>query len=155
MSLSATTIATAIANLSVSGVTIKDLTNSTLEATRGGLPLLQPDPDNFGGNMAVEGGEGPGTFGTPSTRFWQCSRALGYIYYHAPIGSNRNNPYEFMSAISNNRDAIIEKILELADMTGIDIVGVASGQIGIVSDLAGGRYHGFTLTVSVRESVNA
>ncbi len=154
MSLSATTIATAIAALSVSGVTIKDLSNAPAEVIRATLPALLPDIDNFGGDIQVEGGDGPLSFGTASTRFWMTTRSLGYVYYHAAVGANRDNPYQLMTDISNKRDLIIEALLELADITDIDILGVVGGKIGIVNDLSGNQYHGFTLQVRVREKVN-
>lgn len=154
MALSASTIATAIASLSVSGVSIKNLTTASIEGYRDNLPVLAPDIDNFGGDIQVEGGSGPLSFGTNTTRFWMMTRTLGYIYFHAPLGSNRGNPYQFMSSICDKRDAIIEALLELSDATDTDIIGVTGGKIAIVSDMAGNQYHGFTLAVQTREKVN-
>jgi hypothetical protein len=148
MALDAGAIADGIAALVVPGVTIKSLADMPLDLARAGLPVLMPDPDNWGGEVSAE----METFGFASGSMWHVTRVLGYLYAHAPVGANRS-PFEFFAAMSDNRDAIIEAILEL-DIAGVDVVGLSAGKFSVLQSPAGTGYHGFLLGVVVREKVN-
>jgi len=83
MSFSSTAIATAISNLSISGVTVKDVSAIPDTVEQRMCPILFPSPDGWmtGGN--AEPGEGPSTFGTKTSRLWTFNRGYRYVYLHA------------------------------------------------------------------------
>lgn len=149
MALNAVAIASGIAALSVTGVTIKDLDEIPVDITRAGMPLLMPDPDNWGGETSAN----METFGFAANSMWTVTRTLGYVYFHAIVGTERS-PSVYYTDMSNNRDAIIEALLEL-DIDGVDVVGVNSGKFTQLADMSGKSFHGFLMGVLVREKVNA
>lgn len=154
MSLSVSTIATGIAALSVSGVTILDLTAipDQVQGIRD-CPIMYPHPDGFitGGNG--DPSSGPATFGTPTTRFWMFLRGFQYVYLHAAVGSQRGISDHY-DGMSTNLDAIMQAITAL-DLTQIDVENIAVGQFGVLQDTSGNSFFGFTLTITLREKVNA
>ena len=85
MTLQADTIATSIAGLSVSGVTIKDLDGISEQVHARACPLLYPKPDGFMSNLRVE----RDSFGPASNARKTVRYTLSYVYLHAPIGEGR------------------------------------------------------------------
>lgn len=153
MSLSSTTIATGIAALSISGVTVKDITGIPEGISDRTLPILFPAPSSWMGGGNGEPSTGPATFGTPTTRFWIFNRTYNYVYLHAPVGSGRGL-YDHYSSMSSKADAILEAILTL-DLSGIDVKNVIISDFGVLEDPAKKQYYGFTLAIMLREKVNA
>jgi hypothetical protein len=153
MSLSATTILTAIAALSPAGITeIYTFDDAPVDMTRAKLPCIAPDLDAWTPNNAAEesGGE---TFGLSTQRFWHVDRGLGFILFLAQIGANRKNPYQEQNNVSDLKDALIEALLEL-DVTGVDVLSVTGGEQAQIADLSGHVFHACRLSVQVREDVN-
>jgi hypothetical protein len=151
MSLSISAITAGIAALSVSGVTIKDMSGIPEQVQGRDCPMFYPHPDSF-----IQGGAGSGegleTFGTPTTRMWLFNRAFRYVYLHAPVGSERGL-YVHYSAMCAKADAIAEAITAL-NVTQVDVMAITYSAFGVLQDSAGSSFYGFTLDIVVREKVN-
>ena len=152
MSFSSTAIATGIANLSISGVTVKDITDIPESVEDRSCPILFPSPDGWmtGGNG--EPADGSTTFGTPTTRLWTFNRGYRYIYLHAALGTGRSIK-DFYSAMSTKADAVITAITAL-DVSDVDIMNVSIGEFGVLTDPAGKSFFGFTVDITMRERLN-
>ncbi len=153
MSLSATTILTAIAALAPTGIEeIYTFDDAPVDMLRAKLPCLAPDidawtPDNSADQEAGE------TMGLSTQRFWHVNRGLGFILFLAPAGSNRNNPYQEQKQVSDIKDALIESLLEL-NVSGVDVLSVSGGTQALISDLSGHAFHACKLSIRVREDIN-
>lgn len=152
MSFSSTAIATGISNLSISGVTVKDLSAIPEAVEQRMCPILFPSPDNWmlGGNG--EPSEGSTTFGTPTTRLWTFNRAYRYVYLHSQVGTGRGL-LDVISAMSTKADAIITAITTL-DVSDVDVKNVTVGEFGVLTDPAGRSFFGCTMDITFRERLN-
>ena len=152
MSFSSTTIATAIAALSVTGVTVKDITAIPEQVEPRDCPILFPSPDGWmsGGNGEPE--DGPTTFGTTTTRLWQFNRTYHYVYLHEVVGATRGLK-DIYSALATKADAIITAITRL-NVTDVDVKNVNISNFGVLSDPAGNSFFGFSLDITLRERLN-
>lgn len=149
MSLNSGAIATGIAALTVTGVTIKDVT-AIPEAVDGrACPILFPSPDGWllGGNPG-----GPATFGTPTTRYWQFDRNFDYVYLHAKVGEGRGLR-DHIALMATNLDAIMTELTEL-DLANVDVIGIQCSAFGVLLDPAGNDFFGCHVQITVREVLN-
>ena len=151
MSFSSTAIFTAISNLSISGVTVKDLTAIPQAGDETICPILFPNPDGCVGGANGEPGDGATTFGTPTTRMWQFNRTYEFIYLHCQAGAGQLA--DFYSSMCSKSDAIIHALVEL-DITDVDVQSVTIGKFGALQDPSGKYFHGFTVSVTMRERIN-
>ena len=152
MSFSSTAIATGIAALTITGVTVKDITNIPESVADRDCPILFPHPDGWMAGGNGEPGEGPTTFGTPTTRLWTFNRGYQYVYLHHAVGTGRSIK-DFYSAMATKADAIITAITKL-DITDVDVKNVTIGNFGTILDPAGKSFFGFTVDVVMRERLN-
>lgn len=152
MSLSSSTIATAIAALSISGVTVKNITEIPESVSTRDCPILFPSPDSWLGGANGEPADGSTTFGTALTRYWLFNRVYKYIYLHAAVGSGRGLR-DHLSAMATKADAVIEAFCEL-DVSGVDVQNVSIGSFGVLTDPAGNSFYGFTVDITLRERIN-
>lgn len=153
VSLNSPAIAAAIAALSVSGVTIKDLSGIPQQVQPRECPILYPSPSGWNqGGSAELSQKGPATFGTPTTRYWEFDRTYNYTYLHAPVGSGRGL-YEHYTAMTTNEDAIMS-ILTTLDIATVDVNGVKISAFGTVQDPAGSSFYGYTVSITMRERLN-
>jgi hypothetical protein len=152
MALSATAIATAIAGLTITGVTVKDLGAVPDTGDIRSCPVLFPNPNNWiaGGIGSSEESEGPATFGPG---MWVFQRAFSYLYLHALVGQGRGLS-DHMSAMSTNLDAILTAFTTL-DVSGVDVMEIDCGEFAVVTDPAGKQFYGFTIAVAMKERINA
>ena len=152
MSLGAGGIATAIAGLTISGMTVKDVTATPQQVQPRDCPILFPMPNGWIKGGSAEPADGPATFGTPSTRFWMFNRTFDYVYLHAPVGAGRGlldqNP-----GMGSSADAIMTALTTL-DVTGVDVKNVSIGQFGTITDPTGTQFYGFIVSIVLREKVN-
>lgn len=152
MALASGTIATAIATLSVSGVTFKDVTAIPQEVKARDCPIIFPQPAGWmGGGQGAP--ETTTTFGTPSTRYWQVTRSYNYVYLYGLAGDARGLKDQY-SAAAGYVDDIIEAVTAL-NVSGVDVTGISHTEVGIVSDPAGTQFVGCLFTFSLRERINA
>lgn len=152
MALNGAGITSAIAALSISGVTIKDVASIPQNVYDRDCPLLFPQPGSW-----MEGGqalsENNTTFGTPSTRYWTSSHKLNYVYLHSEIGSGRGVADVYTDAVANV-EAILTALITL-DVSGVDVESVSNGSIGNITAPSGKRFTGCEISVSVRQRINA
>lgn len=152
MSLSAATIATAIAALNISGVTVKDVTAIPESVNGRDCPILFPSPDGWvvGGNGEPD--NGPTTFGTATTRLWTFNRTYRYVYLHEQVGATRGLK-DVISAMAAKADLVIAGITTL-DISDVDVQRVAIYEFGVLEAPDGRAFFGFTLDVTFRERLN-
>jgi len=151
MSFSSTAIFTAISNLSISGVTVKDLTAIPQAGDETICPILFPNPDGCVSGANGEPSDGSMTFGTPSTRMWQFNRVYELIYLHCQVGAGALS--DIYSSMCSKSDAIIHALVEL-DITDVDVQSVTIGKFGALQDPSNNYFHGFTVSVTMRERIN-
>jgi hypothetical protein len=153
MALNSGAIATGIAALSITGVTVKDITAipDQVNASRD-CPILFPHPNEWmaGGNGEPE--TGSASFGTASARSWIFARTYKYVYLHAPTGSARGIADHY-SAMSAKADAI-ETAFTLLDLNYVDVKTISVSEFGVLQDPSGASFYGFTVTVTLREWIN-
>lgn len=149
MALSATTIATAIAALSVTGVTVKDLTAIPEEVFGRDCPLVFPDPSEFMSDLKVT----RESFGAASGAFKVVRYNLNYIYMHNEVGEERGLFKVYQDAVSK-LTAFIDAVI--AD----DVIGGAIDNLpgtlamGVVTDPTGKQFIGAKLAIGIQEFVN-
>src|SRR3990167_3616665 len=78
-----TTVATAIAAISISGVTVKDISAIPEAVNEQDCPLLAPRPDNYVSNLRVA----EDTFGGPVAALKSCYYTLNYTFYYSPVAA--------------------------------------------------------------------
>jgi hypothetical protein len=152
MSLDAGAIATGIAALTVTGISIKDITAIPEQVQPRDCPILFPSPNGWMAGGNGEPSNGPATFGSPTGRMWVFNRVLNYVYLHSSIGAGRGL-IDNIPGMSDNVDAIITKLLEL-DLAQVDIQNISIGAFGELNDPGGNSFFGTTIAVTVREKVN-
>jgi hypothetical protein len=153
MALNSAAIATGIAALSIAGVTVKDITAIPDQVQARDCPLLFPHPAEWksGGNSEPE--DGSTTFGTAASRSWIFARVYKYVYLHAPVGSGRGILDNY-SAMSIKEDAIATALTQL-DLSGVDVKTISVSEFGVLQDPSGASFYGFTVSVTLREWINA
>lgn len=146
------TIASGIAAMSVSGVTIKDITAIPQQVQPRECPIMFPHPSEWlqGGNGEPE--TGPTTFGPAASRSWIFNRGYKYVYLHASAGSGRGLSDHY-SGMAGNADAIETAVAQL-DISGVDVKNISIDSFGTLQDPAGNSFYGFILTVTMREWIN-
>lgn len=151
MSFSSTSIATAIAALSITGVTVKDITDIPEGVTNESCPILFPSPDGWqtGGNG--EPSDGPTTFGSPTTRLWTFNRGYKYVYLHTSVGTGQLA--DIIGPMSTKADAILTAFTTL-DVADVDVMKVDISNFGALQGPDGHTFFGFELNVTLRERLN-
>jgi hypothetical protein len=149
MALDAGAIATGIAALSISGVTVKDITEMPEKVNPPDCPVLIPGPVWITGGTGSNEGD-PATFGPG---MWVMQRGFAYRYFHAPVGSGRGL-YDHYADMADKLDAIQTAFTTLA-LAGVDVMGIECSEFGMVGDPADNRFYGFDIAVSLKERINA
>ena len=151
MTLSTSSITAGIAGLTVSGLTIKNITAIPEQVQPRDCPIFFPHPVQF-----IQGGaggeEGLETFGIPTTRFWLFNRTYRYLLLYAAVGSTRGIVDIYPGYVSKI-DALMEAITEL-DVTDVDVKNITVSELGVIEDPAGAKFYGCTIDIMVREKVN-
>jgi hypothetical protein len=152
MSLSAGTIATGIAALSVSGVTIKDVTAIPDTVNGRDCPILFPSPDGWllGGNG--EPSDGPTTFGTAITRMWTFNRTYRYVFLYEQAGATRGLK-DVISGLAGKVDLITEAVAEM-DLTDVDAQSITVSNFGVIEAPDAKAFFGCILDFTFRERLN-
>ena len=155
MALNSAGIASGIASLTISGVTVKGLSNIPDTISVSDCPIMFPDPDNWmQGGIGSENGEGQSTFGAAADLpMWEFLRAFGYLYLHAATGQEIGLS-AYMAAISANIDAISAALTTL-NVSGVDVQMIDVTGLGTYTDQAGNAFYGCRISVACHERVNA
>lgn len=150
MALNSAGIHAAIAALSVSGVTIKDLSGIPMAIAERDCPIFFPIKKTGG---TAEPSTGSTTFGTPTTRMWTFNREFEYIYLHTPVGTGRGIA-EHYTAMSAKEDLILTALTTL-DVSGVDVMNIRTTEYGEEVGPASTAYYGYKVIITLREKVNA
>jgi hypothetical protein len=150
MALNSGAIATGIAALVITGVTVKNITEMPDRIDPRRCPLLVPGPRWITGGIGGEVSEGPVTFGPG---MWEFQRVFSYRYFHAPIGSGRGLEDHY-GAMATNLDAIVTALVGL-NLAGVDVMEIENGEFGVVGDPAENHFYGFDISVALKERINA
>jgi len=144
MGISADTIATSIAALSVSGLTIKDLATIRETITARDCPILFPSPADFMTGLTV-------TRQSMNGDRKDIGYTLNYVFLYAPVNAT-NGLYTLYQSMVIMACAIWDAIISNDAVSGsIDITPIAPPSFGIVQDPAGKEYFGATLQFQVLE----
>lgn len=152
MAIDAAAITSAIAALSVSGVTIKDVSAIPDSVVHRDCPIFFPAPGNWlnGGNAANEDST---TFGTPGTRLWHINRSMNYVFLHSAVGTGRGNADNYADAVTKI-EALVTALVQL-DVSGVDVTDVAHTPISVMNSPAQTKFTGCEFTITLRERINA
>lgn len=140
------TVATSIAGLTVTGVTIKDL-NAIPDTGSMLTPIMFPQPNGYMSNtsMTFE------SFGSNGTAKMNLEYDLNYVFLYAEVGSGVNAfaPY---SGLITKLAAILVTIFSNDAISGLVDMKLGSvGNVGVIADPAGTNFWGVLFTLHVLE----
>lgn len=139
------TIADSISQISVSGVTVRDIDNIP-ENAADYCPVFFPAPDGFIGDVTFT----PQSFGSDSLRKMDLEYSLRYRFLYAPLGSG-----SFLSnyaGMLEKLELILEAILGNSSPTGAVDMELESLIVDAMTDPAGAlQYHGAEITLRITE----
>lgn len=137
-------ICTAIAGLTISGVSVLDLSAVPDAMFAPGAYTLFPHP------QFITAAKGEVLSFRP--RSYQVERALRYVYLHQECGSDRLA--NVMPALATKADAIIVAMLTLADSFRLTACGIGEfGPLNPTGDAAGKTFWGFQISMTIVEFV--
>ena len=142
-------VASAIAALSIAGVTVRDIDSIPVNAKMM-IPVLYPVPNGFVTDLTWS----RETFGTESVHAMNLTYVLHYKYLHAIVGSG-GSLLSVYGAMIRNIIKIIKAILEDSDLGGaVDVTLNTISDIGVHTDPAGEmQFHGVDITIKVLEYI--
>jgi hypothetical protein len=140
--ISPTTVSAAIAGLSITGVTIKDI-DEMPDSVNMLTPLIVPQPNNFISAVRPQ----RQSFGSGGTQKMDFTYSLNYQFIHSPVGSGINAFAPYNDVITK-LVSIINTILNNDTVNGLVDMGLQEiGQVGIITDPAGDQYWGCLFSV--------
>jgi len=143
---SVNTVASSIAGLTVSGVTIKDIT-AIPDSAKMLCPIIIPQPNGYmsGAKATFE------TVGSNGLAKINLEYDLNYVYLHCELGSGVNAFAPF-SGLMTNLAAILVTIMSNDKINGlVDMTLGGIGDVGIINDPAGNSYWGVLFSLHVLE----
>lgn len=148
MALQLNAILTAIAGLSITGVTVLD-TDALVENAELSGPVLMPRGDLVSGWTF-----GRKSFGTGSTAFGVIGYQINYSFLYAPVGSNLSlsSIYPTMVSLFEN---IMDALIDNDTLGSVEDTFPASVTFGKIPDPAGHFYYGCNFSITVTEYDNA
>jgi len=150
MTLAIATISDAITDLSVTGLTIKDIDEIPQAVINRDCPLLVPNPDNYVSRFLVA----PDSFGVGSSRKWTASYTLNYLLLYAAAGSGRTTVLEKYSGMVTAAFAFFDALLASSALTGtVDFEPDMIGDFGMTT-FSGTSFHSCGVSLNVKEFVN-
>ncbi len=142
------TVITAIATLSVSGVTVCDLGDiPESPAPRTTYLIPSPSEPSFVTDFVVT----RQSFGM-STAATDANYTLNYKYLYARVGSERGLSKIYPGMVGKAVD-IIEAILSLTGISGSVTWKPALGDFFVIDDPAGNSWHGCMIAIDIHEFV--
>lgn len=143
---SVNTVASSIAGLTITGVTIKDLT-AIPDSAKMLCPILIPQPNDYMTNVKVSFE----TFGSNTGAKLNMEYDLNYVYLHCEAGSGVNAFAPF-SDLMTKLAAILVVIMSNDKVNGlVDLQLQNVGNVGVINDPAGNSYWGVLLSFHVLE----
>ncbi len=146
ITVSFSTVADSISNLSISGVTIKDI-NQIPDSASMLCPLLIPQPNGFVSEITPTFE----TFGSNGTPKINMMYTLNYVFLHSEVGSGIS-AFDGYSDLMAKLELIFEAILSNDVVTGaVDFKLQSVSNVGVITDPAGLDYWGVLLSFRVLE----
>jgi hypothetical protein len=139
-------VADAIANLSISGVTLRDIDQIT-SSVAVAPATLAPKPGGYITNFKVS----TESLGTGGAQRMTITYTLNYTYYHCQIGSVLD--FGSYSAMITKIAAILVALLTNDTVTGALDQDPTVSDIGPVLDPAGNQYHGCVFSLGITQFV--
>jgi hypothetical protein len=133
------TVTHAVASLSISGVTVKDIHDLTASI---GLAyaILMPRPDDFITDVSIEPAE-------LSKQNLDVRYTLHYQYFHCAVGNNLFGDY---SPMMTNIAAIVKAFCNDATLTGSIDGGMPTiDGVTLLMDASGNKYHGAEFSLPI------
>ena len=149
MALAITTVTNSIAELSVSGLVIKDI-DEVPEAVDPRQPTLLPLPDFITGFELERDSYGGGSTAKMTVRY-----QLNYRLCYAPLGDGRTTVLEMQAGTVEMIGLILDAVLAVDTMTGnVDIQPSQVVGMGAVLDPSDNAFWGCDISFVVTEFVN-
>ena len=153
MTLATVAITNAIDDISISGVSIKNLSNIPEAVTPNDCPILFPDPRSFISGVSVEWD----SYGTDALANKHITYNLTYTFCFEPIGAGRGmldifDPW--MDAVLAIMDGFIAASLTFNSVGGVEVNLQEVTPFGVIQDLAGNQFHGCQFVLQVIEFIN-
>jgi len=150
MALGIATILDSIKALSVSGVTIREMTEVPEKITTRDCPVLFPKPTGFITDLKVT----PVAFGDPGTRPYNVEYNLHYLYAHAQVGTDRKLALSIDAALVKIF-LILDAIIAADNLSGtVEFQAANFDAFGPIIDPSGQAFVGCELTFHVMQFVN-
>jgi len=151
MALAIVTVASSIASMSITGVTMKALNNISSAVQPRDCPLIQPAPENFISGMTVtRDAYGPDAQARKTARY-----TLNYRFFYMPIGVDRATYFAKYSDFVTLAAAILDAFIANSSPAGaVDLTPPEAFNFGIVQDPTGTQFHGFDVPLGIMEFIN-
>ncbi len=140
------TVADSISNLSISGVTIKDI-DQIPDTARMLTPLLIPQPNNFITDLQVSFE----TFGSNGGAKINTTYTLNYVFLFCEVGSGLGSFAAFSGLIGKLQDILVAINSNDAITGAVDMKIGSIGNIGVITDPAGNEFWGLEFSLRVLE----
>lgn len=150
MALSPTTVATAVAGLSVTGVTVKDLTAVPEEVFDRDCPIVYPNPANY---ISMDGVSRE-TLGGDSGALKEVRYTLHYTFLHHEAGAERGQKDAAQDSVSKLY-AFLSAVIANSDTLAVINIVPDHGPLQVVQDPSGKDFHGCEVSLTVTEWLNA
>jgi len=150
MASAISTILDNISELSISGVTVKDIDQVQDKLEDRDCPCLFPNPLGLVTNLNVE----PDAYGNAGDRPYTVTYTLNYRLCNSSVGSGRGL-FDKYPAMVTNALAVIWAFIGADNLGGtveFQVSGIAN--FGPVADPAGKLFHGCDIAVNVTEFIN-
>ena len=148
MALQISAVVTAIAGLSVSGVTIADDSAIPPDAQNTRSQYLFPEPSGFVTDFSIQ----IDSFGEHAVAKMTAFYTLNYTYCHVPVGAGRTG-LDAYSGLVEKVGLILDAIIANSITAAID-VHFPTVTVAPFEDAAGGFYLGAHITIACKEFVN-
>jgi len=149
MALAVTSVATDIAGLSVTGLTIKDLDGFKDEILQRDCPILIPAPQYFTDPKVVRQ-----TFGSGSVAKTDVYYTLNYRMFYSELGTARGLSDIYQGLVGLTADLMDAIIANDYTDDAVDISIASVGAFGVVVDPADNPFHGVDIGIRVWEFEN-
>jgi len=147
MGVKIASVATAIAGLSVSGVSLKDISAIPEQVDQRQCPILFPDPAGFVTGLSIS----RETLGLDSVAGKNVNYTLNYIYLHCEVGTVRY----LTDAIDTMVDKTVLVLNAIADNStvngAVDLVPNMAGEFGQIEGPSGNTFFGCRISIAVQE----
>jgi hypothetical protein len=148
MALGPATVATSIAALSVSGVTIKDLNAIPQQVQARDCPIFFPDPTRPMGDYVLEVNSYGSSVAKKTAHY-----TLNYVFLFAEVGQARGI-YDIVQPLVQSLSLVLDALNTNDALNGCIDSFPGGLQVGQMTDPAGRSFFGATVPIRIMEFVN-